>query len=144
MKKEHIKLSPEDREQLLGMLAKSSLTARTYKRVSALLALDEGQTYVEVETQVRLSVVSLGKLATKYKQVGLECLHDAPRSGRPIKIDAKQRDQVTLLACEETPDGHGHWSIRLLADKMVELGYCEEISSSSVHDILKKRNSSHT
>lgn len=80
----------------------------------------------------------MGKLATKYKQVGLECLHDAPRSGRPIKIDAKQRDQVTLLACEETPDSHGHWSIRLLADKMIELGYCEEISSSSVHDIKKK------
>jgi len=139
MKKEHVKLSPEDREQLLVMLAKGSLTARIYKRVNALLALDEGGAYTAVEKQVRLSVVSLGKLAAKYKQVGLGCLRDAPRSGRPIKIDAKQRDQVTLLACEETPDGHSHWSIRLLADKIVELGHCEEISHTSVHNILKKK-----
>jgi len=139
MKKEHVKLSSEHREQLSGMLAKGSLIARTYKRVNALLALDEGQTYVEVETQVHLSVVSLGKLAAKYKQIGLECLKDAPRSGRPIKIDAKQRDQVTLMACEESPDGHSQWSIRLLADKMVELGHCEDISHTSVHNILKKK-----
>lgn len=144
MKKEHVKLSPEDREQLLGMLDKGSLTARTYKRVTALLALNEGQTYVAVETQVRLSIVSLGKLAAKYKQIGLECLHDAPRSGRPIKIDAKQRDQVTLLACGETPDGHSHWSLRLIAGKMVELGHSEDISYGSVYTILKKKNSSRT
>lgn len=144
MKKEHVKLSPEHREQLLGMLDKGSLTARTYKRVNALLALDDGQTYVSVEQQVRLSVVSLGKLAAKYKQVGLGCLKDAPRSGRPIKIDVKQGDQVTLLACEETPDGYSHWSLRLIADKMVELGHCEDISYGSVYNILKKRNSNHT
>lgn len=142
MKKEHVKLSPEHREQLLEMLGKGSLRARTYKRINALLALADGQTYVEVEKKVRLSVVSLGKLAGKYKQIGLDCLYDAPRSGRPIKIDAGQRDQVILLACEETPDGHSHWSLRLIADKMVELGHSEDISYGSVYTILKKKNSS--
>lgn len=140
MKKNHVKLSPEHREQLLSMLDKGSLTARTYKRINALLALDEGQTYTVVKQNVHLSTVSLSKLASKYKSVGLDCLYDAPRSGRPIEIDAKQRDQVTLLACEEAPEGHSQWSLRLLADKMVELGHCEDISYVSVYNILKKKN----
>ena len=139
MKKEHVKLSPKHREQLLGMLGKGSLTARVYKRINALLALDDGLPYTVVKKRVHLSRVSLTKLAKKYKLSGLGCLYDNARSGRPIKIDAKQRDQVTLLACEETPDGHSHWSTRLLADKMVELGHCEDISHTSVHNILKKK-----
>ena len=82
----------------------------------------------------------MGKLSKRYASEGLACLYDKPRPGRPIKITAKQRDQITVLACESSPEGSSQWSLRLLADKVVELGYCESISHSQVGEILKKEN----
>ena len=67
------------------------------------------------------------------------CLHDLPRSGRPVEIDGEQRAKITALACSDPPEGYARWSIRLLADKAVELEYCEHISHTTVRKILKKR-----
>lgn len=53
-------------------------------------------------------------------------------------IDGKQRAMITALACSEAPEGHGRWSLRLLADKIVELNYCDSISHEHVSRILKK------
>lgn len=144
MKKSHVRLTDQDRQALQEMLGKGSLKSRTYKRITALLELDKGQTYNWVESHVQLSKVSLGKLAKKFKQEGLTCLYDGARPGRPIKIQAEQRDQITVLACEKPPKGHGQWSLRLLADKVVELGYCDSISHTQVNKILKKRKSNRT
>lgn len=144
MTKEHVRLTDEDRKALKELLQKSSLKLRTYKRVHALLELDKGQTYPAVVSIVQLSKVSLGKLARKYKETGLACIHEGSRPGRPITIQAEQRDQITLLACDDPPNGHGQWSLRLLADKSVELGYCERISHTHIKRILKKSKSNPT
>ncbi|MHC1732957.1 MAG: helix-turn-helix domain-containing protein [Bacteroidales bacterium] len=69
----------------------------------------------------------------------MKVLHDRPREGRPVEIDGNQRAKVTALACREPPEGYERWNLRLLADKMVELGYCEHISHTEVADISKKR-----
>ena len=144
MKKQHVRLADQDREALQSMLGKGSLKSRTYKRIHALLSLDEGQTYETVQANVKLSPVSLRKLAKAYKQTGLDSLYDGPRPGRPVRIQAEQRDQITVLACESSPEGHSYWSLRLLADKAVELGYCDHISHTHVRRLLKKRKSSLT
>jgi putative transposase len=144
MKKQHVRLTDQDREALQMMLGKGSLKSRTYKRIHALLYMDEGQTYEAVQANVKLSAVSLRKLSKTYKQTGLDCLYDGPRPGRPVKIQAEQRDQITVLACESSPEGHSQWSLRLLADKAVELGYCDHISHTHVNRFLKKRKSSLT
>jgi hypothetical protein len=68
----------------------------------------------------------------------LDCLYDAPRSGRPIVIDGAQRAKVTALACSDAPEGHDRWTLRLLAEKVVEAGFCETISHTMVGTILKK------
>jgi putative transposase len=70
----------------------------------------------------------------------LTCLHDAPRSGRPIAIDGTQRAKITALACSDAPEGHARWSLRLLAEKVVEAGICDQISHTFVGDVLKKTN----
>lgn len=95
------------------------------------------ETYQAAATTVGLSRVSLSKLAKKYQANGLACLYDAPRPGRPVGITSDQRDKIILLACEKSPEGYSEWSLRLLADKIVELGYCESISHAQVHNILK-------
>jgi len=139
MNKEHVNLSTENRNELKELLEKGSLKSRTYKRITALLELDKGKTYIEVKEIVHLSRVALGNLAKKYKEQELGCLYDAPRSGRPVEITEVEEDKIILLSCSEAPEGYSQWSLRLLADKVVELGYCDEISHTQVGDILKKR-----
>jgi len=139
MTKSHVELSEHDHKQLIEMLEKGSLKSRIFKRITALLELHKGKTYRAVKNIANLSANSLIKLAKRYADEGLECLHDKPRSGRPKKFEQKDEDEVIKLACSKPPAGHEYWSIRLIADKMVELKYCDEISRSTVHNIVKKK-----
>jgi putative transposase len=144
MNKQHIQLSPTDREYLEALISKGELKAKTYRRAFSLLELDRGQTYTAVSKTVKSTIATVSTLAEQYKENGLQALHDHPRSGRPIKIDGEQRAKITALACSTPPEGYAEWSLRLLADKAVELAFCEQISHTQVRTILKKTNSSRT
>ena len=141
MKKEHVKLSEEDRTYLENLLKKGSLRANTYKRALALLELDRGRTFTTVAETVGVTKQSPSTWAKKYKESGLEVLTDKPRPGRPTVIDGLQRAKITALGCSDPPEGYARWSLRLLADKAVELEYVEAISYGEVRRILKKTNS---
>jgi len=140
MKKQHVKLSDEDREFLETLIRQGELTAKAYRRALALLELDRGQTYIEVSKILQVTNSTVSTWAAKYRESGLEVLVDKPRPGRPIEINGNERARVTALACSDPPEGYAEWSLRLLADKAVELGYCEHISHTSVKNILKKTN----
>jgi transposase len=77
-------------------------------------------------------------LKKNYLANGLQCLEEKPRAGRPAVFDGSQRARITALACSDTPSGYSQWSLRLLADKAIELDLVESISYSKVRDILKK------
>jgi len=140
MKKQHLTLTASDRDHLEALLAKGLLSARTFKRATALLELNRGKTLTDVAATLSLTSVTLAALRDKYNASGLACLHDAPRSGRPIVIDGTQRAKVTALACSTAPTGHDRWTLRLLAEKVVEAGFCDAISHTMVGTILKKTN----
>lgn len=142
MKKEHVHLSETDRTYLEKLIKTGSLPAKTFKRALALLELDRGQTYTESAQIVGVVKQTTSTWAQKYKESGLEFLTDKPRSGRPIVIDGLQRAKITALACSDPPDGYERWSLRLLADKAVELEIVDSISYGEVRLILKKTNSS--
>ena len=138
MKKEHLKLRDADRETLTAMLAKGSLKVKAFKRATALLELDRGKTFKQVAETLSVDYNTVSKWRISYYRDGIICLHDKPRSGRPIVIDGEQRAKVTALACSDAPQGYGRWALRLLAEKVVELGYCNSISHTQVGNILKK------
>lgn len=138
MKKQHLTLTTADRDSLTALLAKGSLPVRTFKRATALLELDRGKTLADVATILAVTTVTVAGWRDKYAAAGLACLHDAPRSGRPIVIDGVQRAQITALACSDAPTGHDRWTVRLLAEKVVEAGFCDTISHTTVAEILKK------
>lgn len=140
MKKEHVKLTEEDRQYLEGLTSKGEIRARTYSRALGLLELDRGKTFTEVANSLKKTIQTVSTWAAQYKEKGLGVLEDEARSGRPVEIDGMQRAKITALACSEPPEGHGQWSLRLLAEKSVELGYVEEISHTKVRHILKKTN----
>jgi putative transposase len=138
MKKQHVTLTASHRDYLEALLAKGTLPAKTFKRATALLELDRGKTFTDVAATLNLTTVTLAALRDKYIASGLDCLYDAPRSGRPIVIDGAQRAKITALACSDAPEGHDRWTMRLLAEKVVEAGFCDAISHTTVADILKK------
>ncbi len=140
MIKSHIDLSEQELKQLLEMLEKGSLKSRIFKRITGLLELNKGKTYEAVSKIANLSVNSLRQLAKRYTEQGLNCLYDKPRTGRPKTITQIHKDEVVKLACSTPPDGYEYWSIRLLADKMVELKLCDGISHGTVHNILQKKS----
>jgi transposase len=144
MQKSHIHLSASEHQYLAGLLAKGSLSARLFKRATALLALHQGQTLGSVCQLLQLSYPTVMALGDKYQAEGLACLQDKPRSGRPIVIDGEQRAKITALACSTPPTGYARWSLRLLADKAVELSYCAQLSYVQAGEILKKTKSSLT
>ena len=144
MKQPHVTLADTERTQLTSLLAKGALPVRQFKRATALLELARGQTLQAVATTLGVDYNTVATWRDKYQQQGLDCLTDAPRSGRPIQIDGTQRAQITALACSTAPAGRADWSLRLLADKVVELGYRDTISHTQVGNILKKTKSSRT
>jgi transposase len=140
MKKHHLTLSDDDRSTLETLLSKGTLSARKFKRATALLELDRGKTLQAVAATLDVTYNAVAAWRDGYKTSGLSCLDDAPRSGRPTLIDGAQRAKITALACSNAPQGHARWSLRLLADKVVEAGLCEHVSHTFVADVLKKTN----
>lgn len=142
MKKQHVTLSEADRASLQDLIKKGNVLVKSYKRALALLELDQGQTYTEVAGRVGVTVQSVSNWAGKYKDEGLVFLTDKPKPGRPVTITGPERAKITALACSEPPKGYEQWSLRLLAEKAVELDLVESVSYGSVRLILKKTNSS--
>jgi transposase len=131
-------LSDSDRATLASLLATGSLPARTFKRATALLELDRGKTLTAVAATLDVDYNTVAVWRTRYRERGLDGLQDAPRSGRPISSDGTQRAKITALACSDAPAGHDQWPLRLLAEKVVEAGFCDTISHTMVGAILKK------
>lgn len=82
--------------------------------------------------------------ANRYASSRRALLTDRPRSGRPLAITGPERAQLTALAGSPAPDGHRHWSLRLLAGQAVELGYCRALCVGAAHAILKNTRASPT
>jgi len=140
MKKQHVKLTDSQLEYLQGILRKGSLKVRKQKRAQALLELNRGKTFKEVSIQLDVSYPTVFGWAKKYRLEGISFLDDKLRPGRPVGITGEERAKITSLACSKPPAGYAKWSLRLLADRVVELGLCDQISHNHVGEILKKMN----
>jgi transposase len=140
MQKTHLNLSDDDRKFLHELVKKTNLSVKVFQRAQGLLALDRGQSLQQVAIGVGVNYNTVAVWREGYKQDGLALLEDKPRSGRPPQIEGIQRAQITALACSTPPQGHGRWSLRLLADKAVELDYVDTISPKHIRTLLKKTN----
>ena len=140
MKKQHLKLNEADERYLTEFLNKGQAKARVLRRATALLQLNQEATLQVVAETLKVEHWTVSIWRNKYLENGLDFLQDKARTGRPVKIDGEQRAKITGLACSDTPDGRATWSLRLLADKIVELEFCASISHTQVGKILKKTN----
>ena len=140
-------LSQEEVKELRIIINKGSHTSQTFRAAYILLNCDEGD-YSEKVTNEQISKVlkvgmrTIDRVKKKFIEDGFEKVLERRVSSRiyDVKIDGDVEAKLVKLCCSEPPSGFAKWSLRLLADKMVELKYIESISYVSVGNVLKKMN----
>jgi transposase len=152
MKKKYpVTLTEAEREQLKSLIAAGTAPARKLTHARILLKADqssEGAGWVDeqVAEAVEVSQPTVSRVRKRYFEEGLEAALNRRLPNREYqrKLDGEQEARLITLACSEPPEGQARWSLRLLADKLVELEVVEEVSYQTVRRILKKTTSSRT
>lgn len=138
-------LPDEARRSLKRTLSKGVHSARKLTRVRILLKLDEGLGPAKIAQTLGVHSNTVLNVRNRANERGWKhAIEDHARAGRPQEVSAEARAKITALACAAPPAGHSQWSLRLLADKGVELGFVDQISHETVRRILKKTSSSRT
>lgn len=140
-----IQLSDEECRSLTTLFRTGRGVNRLQTRARILDLLHREVTPPEIASTLSCGIATVYNVKRRYLAEGLEAaLSDKPRCGAPRRISGHARARITALACSKAPEGHARWSLRLLADRAVELGFCESISHNAVKEILKKTLSSRT
>jgi transposase len=140
-KKYPVRLTKQDRKALQQLVSKGKERARVITRCRILLLADEGKGDVEIMEVLGVAANTVRQVHQRYDEEGLEsAIRDRARPGAPLKFSGKQKAQITALACTKAPEGHSRWSLRLLADKVVELELVDNISYKTIERMLKKTN----
>lgn len=145
-KKYKVKLTEKEKEELQEIIFKGSAPVRTYKRAQVLLLANEkrkggAKSDEQIAEVVFSSRPTVQRIRQRFVEGGLaNSLYDKARSGAPKKFSGQERAQITALACSTPPEGRSRWTLRLLAEQMVELDYVDNISYDTVQQVLKKTN----
>lgn len=145
MVKYTVHLSKAEREEMMSIIRKGSHTSQTFRAAYILLNCDEGK-YAEKVTNEQISKVlkvgmrTIDRVKKRFVEEGMEATLERKPTSRTyeVKADGDMEARLVTLCCSEPPKGYAKWSLRLLADKMVELKYAESISHETVRRVLKK------
>lgn len=142
----HIILTTEERTELSQLIKSGNHAARVLGRARILLLLDRSQgeqrKLQEIAAVMLTSMSRVCNIKKRYFAGGLEeSLYDRPRPGAQPKITGEVEAHLIAITCSDPPEGQARWTLRLLADKLVELELVESISHVAIGDALKKTNS---
>ena len=144
-KKYIVRLSSEERRELEDLV--NTGKAAAYKRKNAQILLksdisEEGPGWIDskISEAFEMTVQTVENVRKRLVGGGLEAAISRPKRPhmRQHKLDGEQEAHLIALTCNEPPEGQARWSLRLLADKMVELNYVDEISHETIRQTLKK------
>jgi len=146
-----IRLTAADRATLRGLLRRGTGPARVQTRARALLLASDASvgsrggarrranSNETIGATLLISPRTVARIRQRFVAAGLSAaLYDRLRSGRPVAITGSVEAQLVTLACSAPPAGHARWTLQLLADRVVELGYAARLSKATVHARLKK------
>jgi transposase len=139
LKKYLVKLSAGERAELEALTRRGTVSARKVKRALVLLAADDGEKDEVIARQVRVSAGTVARIRERFALEGLAAaLRERPRPGKAPILDGPQEAHLLALACSPAPTGHAKWTVRLLADRLVELDLVEAVSHQTIWRALKK------
>lgn len=140
-KKYIVDLTDEEEDELLAIVRKGNTSARKFTRARILLKANEGWKDADIAAALNCGVATVERTRQRFVEGNLNrALHDNPRPGKGRKLDGRGEAQLVALACSDAPPGRDQWSLRLLADKLVELKVVAAISHETVRQCLKKTN----
>ncbi len=144
-KRIYIKLNEQERQELEQLISKGTSPARVQRRARILLLSDRNQEQLFGAGAIAKSVMctpgTVCNIKKRYLSGGLDALYDKPRPGAVPKITGEVEAHLIALTCSDPPEGQASWTLRLLADRLVELQLLESISHVAVGKVLKKTNS---
>lgn len=146
MKKYVVRMSHEEREVLRQLISSGKGSARMFTRAHVLLKADVGAegpgwTDERISEAMEVTVQTVERIRKQLVEEGFEAVLQRRKYRQKVsrrKIDGDVEAHLIALSCSEAPEGYGRWSLRLLAEKMVELGYIESISYEAIRRALKK------
>ena len=134
-----VNLSDEERARLQALLRGGMSSARTQTRARVLLKADDGLSDAEIVAALGTGIATVHRIRQRCVEEGFEtALIERKRPGVPPKFTTKQHAHVIALACSDPPAGRSRWTLRLLADRVVELGLATECSYETIRRVLKK------
>ena len=145
-KKFIVRLSVEERQQLEALIARGKSAARKLARARILLKADRsdlGPAWSDEQISVALDLgpITVHRVRRSFVEGGLEgVLVRRPVPRRPRMLDGEQEAHLIALACGSPPAGRRRWTLRLLADRMVELGHVGSVSHETIRRTLQKTN----
>ena len=147
MIKYKVTLTKEEREQLTSIISKGRHSAQQYRIAYILLNCDEGEDgqkiiNEQISSVLKISMRMIDRVKQRFVEDGFEkCLERKPLSKtKTKKADGDLEAHLIALSCSKAPEGFSRWSLRMLADKMVEMEYAESISYETIRRVLKKTN----
>ena len=145
----HVTLTEAERKQLFELINKGKSNARRQAHARILLQADEtaaglSRSDAEIQDALGAATSTIQRVRQRFVEDGLEAALERRLPTRRYRrlIDGKAEAHLIALACGEPPAGHGGWTLRLLANRMVTLEYCDTLSHETVRRVLKKTNSS--
>jgi len=149
MKRYIVKLTREERDQLSGIIRKGNHRSQKVLNALILLNCDEGQYQddrsknEDVSRVLKVSMRKIDRLKKRFVESGLDIALDTSKGQREYtrKVDGDFEAHLVATSCSKPPEGHSKWSLRLLADKMVELKYIDQVSHETIRQVLKKTKS---
>lgn len=138
-----VDLTETERVQLLQLLRKGRSATRALTRARILLKADDGLPDTRVAEAVHAGIATVARVRKRFVEEGLSAaLTERRRPGQRRKFTGKQEAHLIAVACSAAPQGHARWTLRLLADTAVELGFAESVARETVRQVLKKQTSS--
>ena len=148
VKRYKITLEPDERGELEKLISRGKGAARRLAHARILLHADQGagrpgRIDAEIAEAVGVSVATIERVRQRFVEEGLEAALSPrpPRRLYPRKLDGEAEARRIALACGPPPDGRARWTLRVLAERMVVLGYIETVSYETVRTTLQQTNS---
>lgn len=145
MKKYIVTLTEKEREELEQMISTGKHSARKLTHARILLKADESTegphwTDEQISEAIGASLATVGRVRQQLVEEGVDAAISRRKGSgiRELKLDGEREAHLVALTCSEPPDGQARWTLRLLAEKMVELEYIDSISYETVRRTLKK------
>jgi transposase len=137
-----VDLKADEGEELERLTRKGKISARKMKRAQILLKAADGLRDEEIIQALSVNHSTVERTRQRFVEGGLERgLNEDPRPGQRRKLDGRAEAHLIALTCSQRPDSQARWSVRLLAEKLVELGVVDHISHETVRQTLKKMTS---